>query len=78
MSTKWLSYKYIGTLRVQPSLKVRRLRNLMEKKYNYKGTMSRGFKVRAKTLALIVGDYEGQLDMIRAYTNELLSKNRFT
>ena len=54
------------TLRLQPSLKVRELKNLIEKKHNYKATMSKCFRVRAKALALIVGDYKGQFGMIRA------------
>jgi len=76
ISTRWLSHKYMKTLRLQPSLKVRELKNLIEKKHNYKATMSKCFKVRAKALALIVGDYKGQFGMIRAYANELLHKNK--
>ena len=49
---------------------------MVEKKHNYKATMSKCFKVRAKALALIVRDYKGQFGMIRAYANELLSKNK--
>ena len=76
MSTKCLSHKYMEILRVQPSFKVRELRTLIEKKYNYKATMSKCFRVRAKALTLILGDYKGQFGMIKAYANELLSKNK--
>ena len=76
ISTRWLSHKYTKTLRLQPSLRVRELRNLIEEKHNYKATISKCFRVRAKALALIIGDYKGQFGMIRTYANELLSKNR--
>ena len=41
LSIRCLSHKYVETLRGQPNLKWRELRNLFAKKYNYEAIISR-------------------------------------
>jgi len=76
MCSDWLAHKYVETFRIQPSLGLRELRNLIERGHNYKPTLSMCGRTRAKSLSLILGNYKTQFGMIRAYANELLTKNK--
>ena len=76
MSTKWLSHKYMKTLMLQPSLRLREHINLIETDHNFKPTVSMCFRVRAKALTLTLRDYKAQFRMVRAYAKELIRKNR--
>ena len=60
---------------MQPNLRLRELRGLIEKDHLYKHSMSMRGRTRAKSLSSLLGDYMTQFGMIRDYANELLTKN---
>jgi len=70
------SRKYMETFLLQPTLRMRELRHLVERDLNYKASMSMCGRTRKKALALIIGDYKAQFGMLRSYVHEVLSKNR--
>ena len=74
-SSKWLTHEYVDTFRLQPNLRLRVLKGLIEKDHLYKPSMSMCGGTREKSLSLLLGDYRAQFGMIRDYTNELLTKN---
>ena len=74
-SSKWLGREYMDTFRLQPNLRLRELRGLIEKDHLYKPSMSMCGRTREKALSLLLGDYKAQFAMIRDYANELLSNN---
>jgi len=65
----------MDTFRLQPNLRLRELRGLIEKDHSYKPSMSMCGRTREKDLSLLLGDYKAQFGMIRDYANELLNKN---
>jgi len=75
ITSNWLAQKYREKFRLQPSLRLRDLRDIMEKKHNYRPSMSTCVRTQAKALASILGDYSEQFGMIRSYVDELLKKN---
>jgi len=74
-SSKWLALDYMDTFRLQPNLRLRELRGLIEKDRLYKPSMSMCGRTWKKALSLLLGDYKAQFSMIRDYANELLSNN---
>ena len=60
MSTSWLVDYYIETFRLQPTLRARELKGLIDKDHNFKATLSMCNRVRRKALHAIIGDYKGQ------------------
>jgi len=47
----------IGRSRFQPSLRLKKVQDIVEMKDNYKPSMSRCVRTRVKALAAILGDY---------------------
>ena len=58
MYSDWLARKYIETFRLQVNLRLRELRNLIERGQDYNTTMSMSRRTRAKSLSLILEDYK--------------------
>ena len=58
MSTSWLIKYYIETFRLQPVLRSRELKDLIEKDHNYKVSLSMCTNVRAGALKAIIVDYK--------------------
>jgi len=75
MSTSWLARKYKETFRLQPNLRLRELRDLIDRDHLYKPSMSMCFRTRMKALSLLLGDYKEQFGILWDYANELMSKN---
>lgn len=72
ISSDWLARKYRRKFRLQLSLRLKELRDIVEKKHNYKSSMSTCVRTRVKALASILGNYSEQFGMIRSYVVELL------
>jgi len=75
MSTSWLIEYYTETFRLQPALRSRKLKGLIEKDHNYKASLSMCTRVRAGALKAIIGDYKAQFPQIRDYLYEIYKQN---
>jgi len=74
MSTSWLVDHCTETFRLQPALRARELKDLIDKEYSYKATLFMCSRVRAKALNAIIDDYKGQFWHIRNYLYEVYKK----
>ncbi|KAJ8434391.1 hypothetical protein Cgig2_014238 [Carnegiea gigantea] len=66
ISSDRLARKYREKFRLQLSLRLKELRDIVEEKHNCKPSMSTCVRTRAKALASIIGDCSQQFGMIRS------------
>ena len=62
MSTSSLVDYYTKTFRLQPSLRARELKGIIDKGHNFKVTMSMSSRIRTSALTVIISYYNAHLD----------------
>ena len=74
-STEWLADAYIETFRIQPHMKLRVFKAIVDQERNCNLNIKMCQSARKKAIAQIVGDYRDQFQLLYDYCLEITSKN---
>jgi len=77
-STEWLAEAYIETFRIQPHMKPRVFKAIVDQERNCNINIKMCQSARKKAIAQIVGDYKEQFHLLHDYCLEVSSKNPHT
>ena len=73
--SEWLTEAYIETFRIQPHIKPRVFKAIVDQERNYNQNIKMCQAARKKTISNIVGDYKEQFNILYDYCLELTTKN---
>ena len=73
--TEWVAEAYIETFRIQPHMKPRVFKAIIDQERNCNVNIKMCQSARKKAIAPIVGDYKEQFHLLHDYCLEVTSKN---
>ncbi|XP_021991596.1 uncharacterized protein LOC110888374 [Helianthus annuus] len=71
----WLAREIEGTIRINPTIPLKSLQDMIQKKFQVEVTVMQMFRARSQATKRVQGDYNVQYTMLRDYCEELLRAN---